>query len=245
MRCPKGWLACLMVVAIGIFVLGSPPKASATFQLALQEDGGAITPVVTNASFAIPTSFAGVFGDYTISSFAAEANNNAGGSNLLSTTLSVVANSAATHTLRMFVSNQDFTLPAGPLLTVMSDMGGTYGFETGFTGSATFQIWADSGNGLNTIPGTFSNGLQPTTPASGNGVAFTTGTASGLFTRGAGPYSLTTRTNITTTGVGDVNYVTHLRVTAAPVSVPEPETPLIMLMVGILGLFIGVRRKTS
>ncbi len=233
-----------MALAIGIFVFGSPPKAAALFQLALEEPGVlGLTVVASGASFGpqIAVPLTGTFGDFGYSFFSATANNGAGGSNLLSSVTEINSLTPGTHVLNLYVTNQDYTLTAGPQLSVTSDMGGTYGSEPGFTGSATFRMWADAGNGLFTIPGTFSNGLQTTTPASGGGVAFMTGTPTGVFTRGAGPYSLTQRTTLTLTGVGDVNYSTHVRLT----SVPEPEMPLIMLMVGLLGLFLGVRRQKS
>jgi len=245
MRSPKGWMAWLMAVVIGIFVLGSPPKASASFVLAAQEDGGVISTVLTLPSFT-PVTFSATFGDYDFTFFSAVATNNAGGSNLLSTTTAITATDAGTHTLSLFVSNQDYTLPLGPNLTLTTGMGGTYGSEPGFTGGATFQAWVDNGNGLLNIPGTFSNGLQVAIPASGNAVTFSTGADPvGTFTRGAGPYSLTTQTTFTTTGEGDVNYSNHADVRQIQISTPEPEMPLIMLIVGLLGLFLGVRWQKS
>ncbi len=242
MRSRKGWLAGVMVGAIGLFVLGAAPQASATFELGLSEDGGPISIVATGASFT-PLTFTGTFGDFLVSFFGATANNGAGGSNLLSSTTRVGSTSTGPHTLDLLVSNQDYTLPAGSPLRAMSGMGGTYGAETGFTGAAVFQMWADAGNGLITIPGTFTNGLQTANPASGNGVSFDTGVdPAGTFTR-SGVYSLTDRTRITMTGIGDVNYSNHILVRA----VPEPGTAgtLLLLGLGFAGMFLGVRRRKS
>ena len=238
---PKGWLIGLMALAMGLCVLGTPPQASADFVLALQEDGGAITTVFTGSSFN-PVTASGTFGDFNYTFFSATAFNGQGGSNLLSSTTQISSLSAATHTLTMYVSNQDYTLPVDQhnLLAVRSGMGGTYGSEPNFTGGATFQMWADQANGSLTMPVPFTNGLQVAIPASGNAVSFDTGPDPiGIFTRLAGPYSVTTAVAITTTGLGDMNYSTHVRLAA----VPEPGLLLIGLMgSGLLGLFIGVRR---
>ena len=247
MRSPKRSLACLMTVAIGLFVLGSPPQASATFALYLQEDAGPITQVaLAGSDFGSLTTAAPniVFGDYALSLFSAFASDDAGGSNLLSSTTRIASTTAATHTLNLFVSQTDYTLPAGSTLSVQSGMGGTYGAESGFTGGATFRMWADSGNGLLTItggPGILSNGLQAAIPPTGHGTTFNTGVdPSGIFTR-IGLYSLTSRTSITTTGKGDVNYSNHVLVSA----VPEPGTAgtLLLMGLGFVGMFIGVRRR--
>ena len=240
MRNPKRWLVCVMAVAIGLVVLGSPPRASADFVLALQADGGPVTVVATAPSFT-PVTASGIFGNYTYTFFSAVATNGAGGSNLLSSTTEIQALTADPHTLSLLVSNQDYTLPADTLLAVRSGLGGTYGSAMGFIGAATFQMWADAGNGLLSMSG-FTNGLQVANPASGNAVTFDTGAdPTGIFTRLAGlPFSVTDITTITTSGIGNVNYSNHVRLAA----VPEPGLLLVGLMgVSGLGLYIGLRRK--
>jgi len=240
MRHLKGWLAGGMALAIGLCGLGAPPQASADFVLALQEDGGPITTVFTGSSFN-PVTASGTFGAFNYTFFSAVAFNGQGGSKLLSATTQISSLKAETHTLTMYVSNQDYTLPASDLLTVRSGMGGTYGSAPDFIGGATFQMWADQNNGSLTMPVPFTNGLQVAIPASGNSVTFDTGTDPiGIFTRLAGPYSVTQMVSLTMTGIGDMNYSTHVRLSAA---VPEPGLLLIGLMgSGLLGLFLGVRR---
>lgn len=241
MRNSRGWLACMMAVGVGILVLGSPPMASADFVLALQQDGGVITPVATGPSFT-PLTASGILGDFAYTFFSATGENSATGSNLLSSTTQIRSLSADTHTLNMYVSNTDYTLPADLELAVRSGMGGTYGAEQNFTAGATFQMWADAANGLLSMPVPFTNGLQVAIPPTGNSTTFDTGPdPTGIFTRLAGPYSLTTLTRITTTGLGDMNYATHVLVAA----VPEPGLLLIGLMgAGLMGLYIGARRKS-
>jgi len=246
MRNAKGWLVCVMAVAVGLGVLGSPPRASADFVLALAQDGDPFTVVATGASFS-PLVASGTFGNYTYTFFSAVATDSALDSNLLSSTTQIQSLTADPHTLSLYVSNQDYLLPADTLLTVRSGLGGTYGSTPGFIGAATFQMWADAANGdltTTAIPGTFSNGLQVANPASGNATTFDTGAdPTGIFTRLAGlPYSVTDVTSITTSGLGNVNFSNHVRLSAA--AVPEPGLLLIGLMgVSGMGLYIGMRRK--
>jgi hypothetical protein len=245
MRSATGGGRAVLILAVALWgvLLGFPPPAHATFELALSEDGVAPTVVMSGPSFGPVTTGAVTFGDYIVTFFSAVASNGAGGSNLLSSTTRVESTSTGTHTLALLVSNQDYTLPAGSPLAVQSGMGGTYGAEAGFTGGAVFQMWADAGNGLLTIPGTFSNGLQPATPASGSGMSFDTGVdPKGTFTR-SGSFSLTDRTIITTTGLGDANYANHVLVSKTP----EPGTTTLLLMglgAGLVALVSGGWRRS-
>ena len=246
MHSPKGWMAGLMALAVGIFLLASPPQATATFELSLQEDGGPVNVVAFGPSFTPIFATSSTFGDYIVTFFSAAASDGAGGSNLLSAATRIQSMSTATHTLNLIVSNTDYTLPAASTLTVQSGMGGTYGAEAGFTAAAAFQMWADAGNNLRAIPGTFTNGLQTANPASGNGTTFDTGLdPAGSFAR-TGNYSITDRTSIRTTGLGDVNYASHVLVSTNPVKVPEPGTTTLLIMgigSGLLALFTGRRHS--
>ena len=243
MQSRKGWLAALIAVALGSFLLASPPQASATLELALQENGGPISVVAFGPSFTPVSASSSPFGDYIVTFFSAVAGNGAGGSNLLSSTTQIASTSTATNTLKLFVSNTDYTLPAGSPLLVMSGMGGTYGAGAGFTGAATFQMWADAGNGLLAIPGTFTDGLQTANPASANATAFDTGVdPTGSFTK-SGNFSVTTETTITTTGQGVTNYANGVLLRPR---VPEPGTTTLLILgigSGLLALFTGVRRQ--
>lgn len=231
----KGWLACWVVLAVAILVFGTGVKAMAVEVLALQEagvNGGAITVVDVGADFSA-LSYSGTYGNYTVTLLTSVANNGASGSNVLSSVTDVAATAGAgSTTLNIYVSEQDYSLPVGPTLKVASGMGGTYGSETGFTGAATFQVWADSSDGLLAMPVPFTNGLQIAIPASGNSAAFSTGSdATGDFVKGAGDYSVTTEASFTTTGTGDMGDQNHVLMT----QIPEPIS-LILLGFGFAGV---------
>src|SRR5262249_47542979 len=135
------WLVLAMVPTACLF-LGMPSTAHANAILALQEDNGAIQIMASGGSLAT-LSYSGTFGDFTIAIFGGAATNASALSDLLSSTTSVTNNSGLTHTLHLWVSSQDFTVPNGPNLNVESGMGGTV--DTGSL-TPTFQAWADKNN---------------------------------------------------------------------------------------------------
>jgi hypothetical protein len=232
-RISKGLLALATLTAVCL--LGTPQSARATLALAWAEDGGARTTVVSVPSFT-PGSFSGTVGDFTVTLFGGSATNGASLSSLLSSAVSVTNNSSAQHTLHLWVTETDYTLPTSPPpLIVESGLGGTV--NPGTVGlSGIFQAWADRNNNLFGT-GDFTNGPQNGTQT---GTTFDTGSATGTFTRLATSYSLTSEANFTLSGGATVNYSDHVNVTA----VPEPATIATAVCgLPILGLFWTRRRR--
>ena len=188
----RNFLPLVVTALIGAAVLGAPSKAHASLIISAQEagvNGGAITQVgVTGADFTA-TSFTGAYGDFSISIFGGSSDNGATLSDLLSSTTSVKnldTLTAGAHTLTLYVSQTNYTLPSSLKLNMESGLGGTQSSGTvGLTG--IFQAYADAGNNSNGLGGA-TNGPQN---ASLNVSTFDTGSANGSFTRGAGNYSLT------------------------------------------------------
>jgi hypothetical protein len=225
-------LSVAAMVVLVFLTLGSN-FAHADLEIALQEDAGAVTVVATGPSFTT-ASFTGNFGDFTVTLFGASSDNGASLSDLLESTVSVKNNSAATHTLHLYVTQNGYTLPSGTTLRVESGLGGSVN-----AGSVTltniFQAYADKNNNLFGTAD-FTNGPQN---ASQVGSTFDTGSATGNFTRLATPYSVTSVANLQLTAGGQVNKADHINLTA----VPEP-TSVLLLGSGLVGLAAMARRRS-
>ncbi len=233
MRSAKRGIPWLMAIAIGMVVLAAPLRASATFVVALQEDGGPIATVASGPSFSRLTIASVTFGDYTLSSLSATSSQFTLRAGLISSVGMISSLVAATHTLSVYLSSQDFT---GPLVPshLATGISGTI-LPPRILDEATFQGWVDAGNGLMSIPGTFTIGLQTADFAQpGQYRTFAT-------VRFEHPplYSLTDRATFTTTGVGQFTYNGFI------VFAPEPDATPIMLMIGLVGLFLAVRLRKA
>jgi hypothetical protein len=238
-RINKGLLALATLTAV--FLLGTPQSARASLNIYLQEDAGPISLVGTAADFT-SVSFTGTFGDFSVTIQGASSLNSAPLSNLLNSTNSVVNNSTATHTLHVWASQNNYTLPAGTPLSVESGLGGSVNNPT-VTLTNIFQAYADKNNNLlgTPAPGAaitdFTNGPQT---ALQTGTTFDTGSAVGSFTR-TGNYSLTSEANIQLTGGGSIGFQSHVNVRP----VPEPST-MALAGLGALGLIgYGLRRRKA
>jgi hypothetical protein len=201
--------------------------------LALQEagvNGGALTVVATAADFT-SVSFTGTYGDFKVTISGGSSDNGASLSDLLSSATSVRNLSGTSKTLNVWVSQTDYTLPAGSPLSVESGLGGSVNPDAvGLTN--VFQAYADKNNNLFGTSD-FTNGPQSATRT---GATFVTGSATGLFNRTVGdPFSLSGHVAITLTGGGQVNFSGHVNTTATVHNVPTVvlNAPTILSVGGV------------
>ena len=220
----------VLVAMVCTALAGASTKAQATAILALQEDAGPITVVASGASLS-PLVFSGVFGDFSVTTDGSSSVNGVS-SAIFNSTVAVANLSGGTHTLTLYAASQDYTLPLGPGLTASSGEGGSF-INTSL--NVVFRAFADAGNSiaLTPITASFTNGPQV---GVGGGIpgTFDTGEVAGLFTRGAGNFSLLVVSALTINGGGTVNFSSHEVVTNAP----EPAT-VSMLGLGLVGLALA------
>jgi len=229
---PKMGLTLTMLACV--MLLCSAPLAQADTVLALQQAGvnGGLLTIVATAGDLNPLVYSGSYGSFSVVFFGTFETNTAAFSSISSSTMTVVNTTADEATLVLYASSQGFTLPDSTPLIAESSMGGSVNIAT-LTGH--FHAFADQNNAL--LGDTdFTNGVQPLLF---NQTSFDTGSATGLFDRLAGPYSMTVVADLTIGGLGNVNYSNHLNMTP----VPEPGT-LALLGIGLVGLAIGYRRKS-
>jgi hypothetical protein len=196
-------------------------RLTPSLTIALQEagvNGGARTVVATTATDFSVVSFTGTYGDFDVRVVGGASDNGATLSDLLSSTTRVTNNSGTAATLNMFVTQTNYTLPTGPKLNVESGLGGSV--NAGNLGlSNIFQAWADKGNNAFGMSD-FTNGPQS---AVQNGSTIQTGSVTGVFTRLATSYSITSLASFTLNGGGVANYSDHVNVTQGQ----NPVTPQI------------------
>jgi hypothetical protein len=249
-RINKGLLALATLAAV--FLLGTPQTARANINIYLQEDAGSIFLVGTGADFTSAT-FTGTFGpggvggtDFSVTIEGGSSTNNATLSDLLNSTNAIQNTSSATHTLHVWVSQANYTLPAGTPLSVESGLGGSVNNGT-LTLANIYQAYADKNNNQLGTPAAgpaitdFTNGPQT---AAANGSTFDTGSAVGAFSR-TGNFSLTSVANIALTAGSKINFSAHVNVTGPGTVIPEPST-MALAGLGSLGLIgYALRRRRS
>jgi len=221
----------LSAVAIALAALfGSASPSSAAFLMRVSVDNGAFFQVASGSDFQTIqfqgyVSATGITGTnpnnpppagsiFQIKTLSTSSDN--GGffgdlSDLMSSTNSVLNISTTTaHTIRIQVTQTDYTLPNGNTLHVESSMGGS-GAGNLTTLMGVFRAYADDGNSPYGTGG-FANPIQN---ASANGSSYDTGSANGTFIR-SGTYSLTSDVFLSVNAKGAVNYSNHVNVTAVP-----------------------------
>jgi hypothetical protein len=201
-------LAAPSLALLALLVAANPSRA--TLEIALQEagvNGGAIHVVKTGGNFTDVT-FTGTYGDFTIKILGGASDNGPTLSDLLSASTSITNNSGTTKTLKIWLTQNDYTLPGGSPLEVESGLGGSVNSGK-LTLTGIYQAYADRNNNLFGTTD-FTNGPQS---ATANGSTYDTGSATGRFNRN-GPYSLTSVITFTLSGHGKANFSSHVNVTA-------------------------------
>jgi hypothetical protein len=219
---------------LALLLAASPSRA--TLEIALQEagvNGGAIHVVKTGRDFT-DVSFTGTYGGFTIKILGGASDNGPTLSDLLSASTSITNNSGTTKTLKIWITQSDYTSPS-TLLSAESGLGGSVS-KGALTLTDIYQAYANKNNTLFGTSG-YTEGPQTATQ---NGSTFDTGSARGLFTRTANkPYSLTSAITFTLSGGGKANFSSHVNVTAAT---PAPAG-LVLVASGVAALALARLRR--
>jgi hypothetical protein len=222
------------MIAVAVMAMATPARADLT--LYFQEDGGAIVQQGPSSPDFTTVSFNGTYGDFAITLLGGSTKNTATKSDVLSSTTEIVnSDPNSSHTLTIYISQTNYTLPSGSPLVVESGLSGTVnGGSVGLPN--IFQAYADKNNTLLGMSD-YTNGPQSATL---HGTTFDTGSASGAFTR-TGDYSLTSVSTFVLSVGGDINYSNHINVTPTP----EPST-MALAGLGALGFVVyGLRRRKA
>lgn len=238
-----GSLAGLLVVLA--------PLARADFQIAYQLDAGAVTICSTavlaspnngTACFVAPTILGGVV---TVTNISGSGSQSAINSEQFGSTLRVTNDTTASHTLKIWLSDQDFTSPkTPPNITYDSSIGIT---STTGIGTVSLESCVDTSNGLTPPTNPFCSSPaasinNPTQSYSGSSSAHNT-TSMSITSLTTTPFSLEQMITLTLGAAADVNLST------SQVLTPVPEPASITMLGGVLlfasGQLIRRKRKQS
>jgi len=246
----------LVAILVGVAILGAPTRAHADFQIDVTDSSG--TTTVFFAPGTGPAAQAGLFtglsgnGEFLITVLAGIVTESNAQTELDVTNLRVERLVAGTGTLTLTLGANNLTLPPGTGLNWVSGAGGTYSPQpTGGEVALTFQSYGDANNVLLGTSQTL--GSQAAVPPSSTVPStFDTGEATGLFTRGAGDFSLRSDITLTITnaapavpGVLDgsiVGFQGHNIVSAVPA---PPSLLLAFSGLPLLGIGHWLRRRKS
>lgn len=219
-------------VALGALVFVAAP-ARADLVVTVQEDGGSVVTIANVKGSPTGDLVGGTFtsstADYKIQFSSGEANQTAGGAELLSSTLSITKTGTGTGALHFVITGTGYTGPTTPpVISAQSHIGGTIPVEGTNSNSLSFESFV---NGVGVGTQSPSINLSP-------GGSFNSD-ASMLVTSLSAPYSIAENLNISLNNVGDqINYSTSTTLTPTPA-----PAGLVLALTGLPVLGLGYWRR--
>jgi hypothetical protein len=245
-------IVTMLAAVVGMLV---PQQVRADLEVFLQEDAGPKVLVADNPVDFDPlgVGYNGYFGpggtsktsgDFLINFFGAASTNAASESDLMSSTTSIKNLASKSHTLTIYVSQDDYSLPgsAGSTLVMTSHIGGTV--MTGGVGQTlTFQSYSNNSNGLFDTTGATTTGPQSPVVSVTHSSYDSEPDPSTLFARTSGLYSVTTSNAITLVVGGTLNFATTTTLELS--AIPAPAG-LVLALTAVPALAVGgwLRRRT-
>jgi hypothetical protein len=247
-----GWslpIVTMLSAAVGVLW---PQPVRADLEVYLQEDSGPKVLVADNHVDFDPhgVGFNGTFGDFLVHLFGATSVN-ASPSDLMSWTSSIKNQGNKPHTLTIYVSQNNYTLPAGPLLDLTSHIMGTV-MSGGSGQKLTFQSYANNSNGLfDTAAPVATTGPQSPVISVTHSPYDSEPDPSAVFVRTSGLYSITTTNALTLAVGGTLSFTTNTELANALSGAKAAATPapagLVLVLAALPALGIGgwLRRRHS